>query len=94
MYHLNTFHLPKNEGTNKCYGIGKIWTLTSPKNNLGNAIEKGFFFTAIHNHFILMLMSEEGREGVDSPPSTLIQGCLPFLIKMSGLIFYQNLAVL
>ena len=27
----------------KCYGIGKIWTLTSPKNNLGNAIEKGFF---------------------------------------------------
>ena len=56
MYHLNTFHLNKNEGSSewagggriqktikKCQEIHKIATLTSPKISVQNDIKVGIF---------------------------------------------------
>ena len=78
MYHLNTFHIHRNEGgielargrgiqktIEKCHKISINVALTRPNNSLKKAMYVGGFFTVILNHFDLLLKGDTvgGKEG-------------------------------
>ena len=73
MYHLNTFHIHRNEGgielargrgiqktIEKCHKISINVALTWPNNSLKKAMYVGFFFTIILNHLALLLQGDTG----------------------------------
>ena len=77
MYHLNTFHIHRNEGgielargrgiqktIEKCHKISINVALTWPNNSLKKAMYVGVFFTIILNHLALLLQGDTGgRQG-------------------------------
>ena len=81
MYHLNTFHIHRNEGgielargrgiqktIEKCHKISINVALTWPKNSLKKAKNVGVFFAVILNHLALLLIAEWAGRGGDNPP--------------------------
>ena len=73
MYHLNTFHIHRNEGgielargrgiqktIEKCHKISINVALTWPNNSLKKAMYVGVFFTVILNHLALLLKEDTG----------------------------------
>ena len=73
MYHLNTFHIHRNEGGSglaggpgiqktikKCHKISINVALTWPNNSLKKAMYVGVFFTVILNHLALLLKGDTG----------------------------------
>ena len=74
MYHLNTFHIHRNEGgielargrgiqktIEKCHKISINVALTWPNNSLKKAMYVGVFFTVILNHLALLLKGDTGE---------------------------------
>ena len=73
MYHLNTFHIHRNEGgielargrgiqktIEKCHKISIKVALTWPNNSLKKAMYVEVFFTVILNHLALLLKGDTG----------------------------------